>query len=70
MNIHKKILTINKFSRPGTPLRAVKGIVIHWVANPGITAEQNRNYFESLKTSREDRYASAHFIIGLGGEVI
>jgi N-acetylmuramoyl-L-alanine amidase len=70
MSIQEKILTMNKYSRPGTPLQAVKGIVIHWVANPKTTAEQNRNYFEGLKTGKDDRYASAHFIIGLEGEVV
>jgi N-acetylmuramoyl-L-alanine amidase len=70
MKIQEKLLTRNKFSRPGVSLRAVKGIVVHWVANPKTTAEQNRNYFESLKHNSEGRYAGAHFIIGLGGEVI
>jgi N-acetylmuramoyl-L-alanine amidase len=70
MNIQERILTMNKYSRPGTPLRAVKGIVIHWVANPKTTAEQNRNYFESLKAGKDNRYASAHFIVGLEGEAV
>jgi N-acetylmuramoyl-L-alanine amidase CwlA len=34
MKIQEKLLTINPFSRPGVSLRAVKGIVVHWVANP------------------------------------
>jgi N-acetylmuramoyl-L-alanine amidase len=72
MKIQEKLLTINKYSRPGVPLRAVKGIVIHWVANPKTTAEQNRNYFENLKLQSEKSptYAGAHFIIGLEGEVV
>jgi N-acetylmuramoyl-L-alanine amidase len=70
MKIQEKLLTINKFSRPGVPLQTVKGIVVHWVANPKTTALQNRNYFESLKHNLEGRYAGAHFIIGLEGEVI
>ncbi len=70
MTIQEKYLTINPWSRPGKPLAAVKGIVIHWVANPKTTAIQNRNYFESLKTGAEGRHASAHFVIGLEGEVV
>jgi N-acetylmuramoyl-L-alanine amidase len=72
MKIQEKLLTTNKFSRPGVPLRAVKGIVVHWVANPKTTAEQNRNYFENLKSQsgKAATYAGAHFIIGLEGEVI
>jgi len=67
------MLTVNQFSRRGTKLTGVKAIVIHWVANPGSTALQNRNYFESLKnqsTDFEARYASAHFIVGIDGEII
>jgi N-acetylmuramoyl-L-alanine amidase len=74
MIIKEKYLTNNPYSRPGKPLDAVKGIVLHWVENPKTTAEANRNYFESLKlqskAEKSHRYASAHFIIGLNGEVI
>ena len=74
MNIERNLLTRNPFSRPGTYINNVKGIVIHWVANPGTTAAQNRNYFESLKNQaqaqKNERYASAHFVIGLQGEII
>jgi len=51
----------------------VKAIAIHWVANANTTAKQNRNYFEGLKNqSLNDPkacYASAHFIVGIFGEV-
>ena len=76
MRIEENYLTINKYSRPDKPIKIIKGIVLHWVANPGSSALQNRNYFESLKDQPpglrpdEYRYASAHFIIGLQGEVI
>jgi N-acetylmuramoyl-L-alanine amidase len=74
MNIQRDLLTVNPFSRPGKRLAGVKGLVVHWVANAGSTAQQNRNYFESLKSqSLSDataRYASAHFIVGISGEVI
>ncbi|GHV90457.1 amidase [Spirochaetia bacterium] len=70
MQIKEKYLTINPFSRPGKSLVAVKGIVLHWVANPKTSAEANRNYFENLKVGKDGRYASAHFIIGIDGEVI
>lgn len=73
MNIERQILTVNKFSRPAKKLIGVKGVVIHWVANAGSSAQANRNYFEGLKIQREvknARYASAHFIAGLNGEVI
>ena len=47
---------------------------MHWVANPGSSARANRNYFENLRRQSLDapnaRFASAHFIVGLDGEVI
>jgi N-acetylmuramoyl-L-alanine amidase len=73
MTVEKKLLTVNPFSRPGKPLIGVRGIVVHWVGNANSTAIANRNYFESLKnqniTGEKIRYASAHYIIGLQGEV-
>lgn len=64
-----ELLSLNEYSRPGIALDEVNGIVIHWTANPGTTAEQNRNYFEGLSESGET-YASSHFVIGLEGEII
>jgi N-acetylmuramoyl-L-alanine amidase len=73
MNINADFLTKNTFSRPGRLLLNVKGIVIHWVGNANSTARGNRNYFENLKRQQGNancRYASAHYIIGLDGEII
>lgn len=63
------LLSVNEFSRPGTPIERVNGIVVHYTANPGTTAAQNRDYFEGLATSG-DTYASSHFVIGLEGEIV
>ena len=68
-NIDVKLLTLNPYSRPGTQSEKIKNIVIHYTANPGTTAEQNRNYFEGLKDSKKTS-ASSHFIIGLQGEIV
>lgn len=62
-------LTVNEYSRPGDALKEVKNIFVHYTANKGTSAAQNRSYFEGLKDSRE-RSASAHFIIGYEGEII
>ncbi len=62
-------LTVNEYSRPGDPLSEVKNIFVHYTANPGTSAAQNRSYFEQLKDNHE-RSASAHFIIGYNGEII
>ena len=63
------LLPQNKYSRPGTALREINGIVIHYVGNPGTTARQNRNYFAGLATTHETS-ASSHFVIGINGEIL
>lgn len=69
MKITEMFLTPNKYSRPQIPLTDVKKIAVHYVGNPMSTAKNNRDYFENLKNTHA-RYVSAHFIIGLLGEVI
>lgn len=64
-----ELLTPNEYSRPQTAMEKIRGIVIHYTANPGTTAEQNRSYFESLKDSHETK-ASSHFVVGIDGEII
>ncbi len=64
-----ELLPLNEYSRPGDPLEEVNGIVIHYVGNPGTTAEQNHSYFSNLAQTGET-YASSHFLVGLEGEVI
>ena len=64
-----ELLTPNEYSRPQLALSEVNGIVIHYTANPGTTAMQNRNYFEGLAQSGET-HASSHFIVGLDGEIV
>ena len=68
--VEQDYLTVNAWSRPGTELEKINGVVIHYVGNPGTTAHANRNYFESLSSGQEGTYASSHFIVGLEGEVI
>lgn len=67
--IDVQLLTPNKYSRPQIALKEINGIVIHYTANPGATAKQNRDYFEGLAESHET-HASSHFVIGLDGEII
>lgn len=64
-----ELLPINDYSRPGYKLEKVKGIVVHYTANPGSTARQNRDYFASLAETRKVS-ASSHFVIGLEGEIV
>ena len=63
------LLDVNEYSRPGIPLKKIKGIVVHYTANPGSTAAENRNYFEGLKDSHETK-VSSHFVIGIEGEIV
>lgn len=68
-NIDRQLLTVSEYSRPGKPLKQVNAIVIHYVGNPGTSAWHNRQYFESLKDTKETA-ASSHYIVGLYGEII
>ena len=68
MEIKQALLTPNTYSRPRQKLSKVTKIVIHWVGNAGSSAKANRDYFESLKY--RNIYASAHYIIGLEGEIL
>ena len=68
--VTKNLLPRNRYSRPGSVLKNIEGVVIHYVGNPGTSAKANRNYFATLALGREKIYASSHFIVGLEGEVI
>ena len=67
--IEVNLIRINNYSRPGKKLNSVDYIIVHYVANPGSSAIANRNYFDSLATTHKTS-ASAHFVIGLDGEII
>ena len=67
--IQENFLSFSEYNRPGTKLASVNNIFVHYTANPGTSAAQNRSYFESLGQTHE-RAASAHFIIGYEGEII
>ena len=64
-----QLLTPNEYSRPQTPISQVNDIVVHYVDEPGSTAQQNRDYFESMKDG-SDRSVSSHFVISLDGSII
>ena len=63
--IDEQLIQTNGSARRGEKLEEVKNIVIHYVANPGTTAKQNRDYFNN-----DDTKVSSHFVVGLEGEVI
>lgn len=70
--MQEALLTENPNSRPGIALKQVRGIVIHYTANPGTDAMANRNYFENRKDLEESarNKVSSHFVVGLDGRII
>lgn len=71
-DIEVALLTPNINSRPQIALEQVRGIVIHYTANPGTDAMANRNYFEGRKNLEDEakNKVSSHFIIGLDGKIV
>lgn len=67
--IIEDFLDKNPYSRSGIALRQIKGVVIHYVENPGSTAKENRDYFNNLQSTHLTK-ASSHYIVGLDGEII
>ena len=67
--IDVQLLDVNPYSRPGTQSNGITGIVIHYTANPGSTAQGNRDYFNGLQFSPETQ-ASSNVVVGLDGEII
>lgn len=63
------LLDVNPYSRPGDAVEQINGIVIHYTANPGSTAKQNRDYFNHLKDTKLTS-VSSNFVVGLDGEII
>ncbi len=63
--IEVRYLTIHPNSRSGYKLKSLENIVVHYTGNAGSTADQNWRNFENNKPG-----TSAHFIIGLDGEII
>lgn len=63
--VDQQIIDKGDTSRTGRPLEKFSNIVVHYVANPMSTAQQNRDYFQSPQSS-----VSSHFVVGLRGEII
>ena len=63
--IDQQIIKVDGDSRRGVYLEGVQDIVIHYVGNPGSTAQQNRDYYANPSSE-----VSSHFVIGLKGEII
>jgi N-acetylmuramoyl-L-alanine amidase CwlA len=62
MNITNKYITNN---RPYEKRAKTTAIAVHYIGNPGTSAEANRNYFQNNISD-----VSSNYIIGLNGEII
>lgn len=62
--ITKDFIPKNPFTRPGTPLKAVRGVVVHWTANENAGADDvaHMRYLEGTAIKTE-RYASAAYFV-------
>ena len=60
-----QIIEEDGISRSGKKLEDIENIVIHYVGNPGSTAQQNRDWYANPESE-----VSSHFLVGLEGEVI
>ncbi len=63
--VDKQIIAINGSGRRGEKLSGVKDIAIHYVGNPGTTAQQNHDFYDQPETT-----VSSHFLIGMDGDII
>jgi N-acetylmuramoyl-L-alanine amidase CwlA len=76
--ITNAFLAINKYSRPGVKRNKILGVVVHYTAARGGIAEAVKRYFDRLEkelvnqdgNKENDRYASAHYVVGLAGEIL
>lgn len=63
--IKQEIIQFDGASRTGHDTKRIKNIVVHYVGNPGTTAQENRDYFNSAQST-----VSAHFVVGIDGKII
>jgi len=63
--IDVQLIRVDGASRRAEALAEVKDVAVHYVGNPGTSAQANRNWFDNPSSE-----VSSHFIVGLEGEVI
>lgn len=63
--IDSQIIDVDGASRNGYKLKGVKDIVVHYVGNPGTTAQQNHDFYAGNQSN-----VSSHFVVELDGEII
>lgn len=63
--IDVQIIPMDGVSRDGAKLDGYNDIVVHYVGNPGTSAQNNHDFY-----CNPDSEVSSHFIVGLEGEII
>ena len=63
--IDVQIIPMDGVSRDGSKLDGFNDVVVHYVGNPGTTAQQNHDFYCNPESE-----VSSHFIVGLEGEII
>ena len=63
LDITELFLTPNGYTRPQNPLKEVKGIVIHYVANSGSSAVENRNYYTLQRATAPQKQRKAAILL-------
>jgi hypothetical protein len=85
MEIIDDLIRINKYSRPGTKLKKIKYVAIHYTGDAGCPGTRTRDYFNNLpdinaaiiaKAMKEGKeipeltYVSSQYVIDLDGKII
>jgi len=63
--IDSQIMPESGTSRRAEPLEDINSIVVHYVGNPGTSAQSNRDYYDNPGVE-----VNSHFVVGLDGEII
>jgi len=66
LSIKNMYIPVNRYSRPSTKLKSVKGLVVHWVAVAGGTLEGMGNFFAERRHGQTG-YGSAQLGVGIDG---
>lgn len=70
VQVTQSLLSISRYARPGEKLDSVDEIIIHSNNTIGKTAQEQRDYYESLKDRKNDEERqSMHFIVDLDGKI-
>jgi len=69
MKLIRNLLPISEYTRPGTYLESVRGVVLHWPENAGQTARGIYNYFLA-SSNGENGYGSAPAAVDFNGDIL